>query len=162
VTSSLVVSSTISRNRISGLNLFDCTIISEHRCGVILYANFGHLIWAENYQWLLPTGRCHFTYSLCFHAATALCVTGQNTLKGHLATTVAWLHILRLSSVGSNERCSLQENPHTLLEMKETIADLTRNSLLNKLLRAFANKTCRCVSTSSTGKFSKFLVTLLT
>jgi hypothetical protein len=99
--------------------------------------------WGRKQPRLLPTGRCSCTHSSCLHDATARCVRGQNSCKGDLAPTVAWLHTPWLSSVGSNERRSLQrqcshsartEGSHREFHQDRTVACLCKQV-----------DACRCV-----------------
>lgn len=52
-----------------------------------------------------------------------------------------------------------KDNPHTLPELKEAIANFIRSIFLNELLHVLANKMCRCVSTGIWVLFPTFSVT---
>lgn len=78
----------------------------------------------------------------------------QDSATAHTAC----LSMMLLHSV-FRDRLISKDNSHTLLQLKETIASLIRNITLTELSCVFANKTCRCMSTSMWEPFLTFVVT---
>jgi hypothetical protein len=115
--------------------------------------------WEQNCLWLLPTGRWYSTHSLCFHDTTVWCVRGENDFKGCLATTVARSYTPWLLVCGSNERRSLQrQSPHSL--NWESYCKIHQECHSDWIVKCLSkqDKTCRCVSTSTWGRFPTFIV----
>jgi hypothetical protein len=81
------------------------------------------------------------TQNSCFHDATARHVRGLNDLEEHSATAVARSHTPWLLFVGGAMKGAVyKDNPYTLLELKEAIANFARNIPQIELSRVFANK----------------------
>jgi hypothetical protein len=117
---------------------FDGTINSKRYCEVILYPFIGHL--NED-----KIARSYFQHDGATAHTARVSMTllldlfgDRKNFKGHLATTVARSYTPGLLSVENNERC--KNNPHTLRELKEAVANSIRHISPIELSRVFANK----------------------
>jgi hypothetical protein len=100
----------------------------------------------------LPAATSNRRHSSRSHDAAAQCVRGRNNFKEHLATSVAKSYTPDYYLWGAMRGAIYKDN-HTLLELKEAVANLIRNIPPTELSRVLCkqDKTCRCVSTSTWG-----------
>jgi hypothetical protein len=147
----------ISRNRIIGPIFFDNIINSERYCEVILSPFIGHLNEDE-----IARGYFNKTVLLhtqlvfpCRHCAMCSGTEEFHRIFGHHSRPI--LHPPDYYLRGAMKGAVYKDSPHTLLELKEAIANFIRNVPPIKLSCVFANKIGRvdgCLSTSTWGAIS--------
>jgi hypothetical protein len=69
--------------------------------------------WGRNCSRPLPAGQCHCTHSSCFHDAALPYVRGQNSFKGHSATTAARSYTPKCCLWGAMKGAVYKDSPHS-------------------------------------------------